>query len=64
MKFLQPITMSLAIRGNFVRGKCPALTQGFFENAKTLCNQLKELVIEKYYINGDKVNFNIKKVLI
>ncbi|GAB1864358.1 F-box lrr-repeat protein 12 [Camponotus japonicus] len=54
MKFLQPITMSLAIRGNF-HDKCPALTQRFFENVKTLCNQLKELVIEEYYINGDKI---------
>lgn len=64
MKFLQPITMSLAIRGNFVRGKCSALTQRFFENIKTLCNQLKELVIEEYYINGDKVHFNIKGFII
>lgn len=55
--------MSLAIRGNF-HDKCPALTQRFFENVKTLCNQLKELVIEEYYINGDKVHFNIKVSII
>lgn len=60
MKFLQPITTSLAVRGNFVSGKCSALTQKFFKNVKTLCNQLKELIIEEYYINGDKVYFNIK----
>ncbi|KMQ88071.1 f-box lrr-repeat protein 12 [Lasius niger] len=55
MKFLQPITTSLAVRGNFVSGKCSALTQKFFKNVKTLCNQLKELIIEEYYINGDKI---------
>lgn len=61
MKFLQPITMSLAMRGNFVSGECSEhLTQRFFENVKVLCNQLKELIIEEYYINGDKVYFNIK----
>ncbi|KAL6443454.1 hypothetical protein ACFW04_002949 [Cataglyphis niger] len=56
MKFLQPITMSLAMRGNFVSGECSEhLTQRFFENVKALCNQLKELIIEEYYINGDKI---------
>ncbi|XP_072751881.1 uncharacterized protein [Anoplolepis gracilipes] len=54
IKFLQPITMSLAIRGNFVSGNS-ALTQKFFTNIKTLCNQLKELIIEEYYINGDEI---------
>ncbi|KAL6254180.1 uncharacterized protein LOC105427683 [Pogonomyrmex barbatus] len=56
MKFLQPITMSLAIRGNLISREYSSLTQSFFNNVKTLCDQLKELIIEEYYINGDKIH--------
>ncbi|XP_024880402.1 uncharacterized protein LOC112460116 [Temnothorax curvispinosus] len=56
MKFLQPITMSLAIRGNLICREGSSLTQKFFNNVKTLCDQLKELIIEEYYINGDKIH--------
>ncbi|XP_071567499.1 uncharacterized protein [Temnothorax nylanderi] len=56
MKFLQPITMSLAIRGNLICREGSSLTQKFFNNMKTLCDQLKELIIEEYYINGDKIH--------
>lgn len=56
LKFLQPTTTSLAIRGNSLTGKCPDLTQGFFNTVRTVCNQLKELIIEEYYISEDKVH--------
>ncbi|XP_011137236.1 uncharacterized protein LOC105181875 isoform X1 [Harpegnathos saltator] len=55
MKFLQPMTTSLSIRGNLFSGKDSALAQNFFNKIRTLCNQLKELIIEEYYINGDKI---------
>jgi len=54
MKFLQPLTLSLAIRGNLC-SSTSALTQNFFDHVRTQCNQLKELIIEEYYIHGDKV---------
>jgi len=62
-KFLQPMTISLAIRGGLHLGKYPALTQSFFSEVRSSCNQLKELIIEEYYINGDKVCFKIYKTL-
>lgn len=55
MKFLQPMTTSLAMRGNLFSGKDSALTQNFFTKIRTRCNQLKELIIEEYHIDGDKV---------
>jgi len=63
MKFLQPITMSLAMRGNLISRERSSLTQRFFNNVKTLCDQLKELIIEEYYINGDKVYFMIEMII-
>jgi len=63
MKFLQPITMSLAMRGNLISRDRSSLTQRFFNNVKTLCDQLKELIIEEYYINGDKVYFMIEMII-
>ncbi|KAH0949559.1 hypothetical protein HN011_001026 [Eciton burchellii] len=54
-KFLQPMTISLAMRGGLHLGKYPALTQSFFSDVRSSCNQLKELIIEEYYINGDKI---------
>lgn len=59
MKFLQPLTLSLAIRGDLSPGTS-ALTQNFFDHMRTQCNQLKELIIEEYYIHGDKVYFMTK----
>ncbi|XP_014482502.1 PREDICTED: uncharacterized protein LOC106748476 isoform X2 [Dinoponera quadriceps] len=55
LKFLQPMTTSLAIRGHLFSGKNSALTQHFFSNIRILCSQLKELIIEEYQINGDKI---------
>jgi len=51
------------MRGGLYLGKYPALTQSFFSDVKSSCNQLKELIIEEYYINGDKVCFTIYKTL-
>lgn len=58
MKFLQPITTTLAIRGNLYTEEDASLSPCFFNSIKTTCTQLKELIIEEYYINGDKVNSN------
>lgn len=55
-KFLQPMTTSLAIRGDLVSNNT-VLTQSFLKNVRTLCKQLKELIIEDYHINGDKVYY-------
>lgn len=55
VKFLQPTTTSFAICGNSNSDKCPDLTLNFFNILRSLCGDLKELIIEEYYINGDKV---------
>lgn len=55
--------MSLAMRGNLISRERSSLTQRFFNNVKTLCDQLKELIIEEYYINGDKVYFMIEMII-
>ncbi|EZA58040.1 F-box/LRR-repeat protein [Ooceraea biroi] len=59
IKFLQPMTMSLALRGKLLSDETSALTEhffnNFFNNVRSLCNQLKELIIEEYYINGNKI---------
>ncbi|XP_076674761.1 uncharacterized protein LOC143372460 isoform X2 [Andrena cerasifolii] len=54
IKFLQPMTTSLAIRGNLYSDGKIGLSPFFFSAISIACTQLKELVIEKYYINGDK----------
>ncbi|XP_011332854.2 uncharacterized protein LOC105276711 isoform X2 [Ooceraea biroi] len=59
IKFLQPMTMSLALRGKLLSDETSVLTEhffnNFFNNVRSLCNQLKELIIEEYYINGNKI---------
>lgn len=56
VKFLQPITISLAIRGDLYRENDTELSLCFFNCIKTTCIQLKELIIEEYCINGDEVS--------
>ena len=51
------------MRGNLISRERSSLTQRFFNNVKTLCDQLKELIIEEYYINGDKVYFMIEMII-
>ncbi|XP_076170851.1 uncharacterized protein LOC143148428 isoform X3 [Ptiloglossa arizonensis] len=53
IKFLQPMTTSLAIRGSLYSEEDAGLS--FFNSIKTICTHLKELIIEEYYINGDKI---------
>jgi len=48
------------MRGNLIFRERSSLTQRFFKNVKMLCKQLKELIIEEYYINGNKVCFVIE----
>ena len=55
IKFLQPMTTSLAIRGNLYSDGKIGLGPYFFKSISVTCTQLKELVIEKYYINGNTV---------
>ncbi|XP_015607355.1 uncharacterized protein LOC107273547 isoform X2 [Cephus cinctus] len=55
VKFLQPLTTSLAIRGNQDPEKFTGLSQSFFNAIKVVCNQLKELIIEDYCIDGNKI---------
>lgn len=63
IRFLQPMTTSLAIRGNLYSDGKIGLSSYFFSYIRFACTQLKELVIEKYYINGDKVRLNIELFL-
>ncbi|XP_016918450.1 uncharacterized protein LOC108001770 isoform X1 [Apis cerana] len=55
IKFLQPITTSLAMRGDLYCEHDTELSPCFFNSIKTICTQLKELIIEEYCINGDKI---------
>ncbi|XP_076225038.1 uncharacterized protein LOC116424184 isoform X4 [Nomia melanderi] len=54
IKFLQPMTTTLAIRSSPYTEEDDGLSPSFFNSIKTVCTQLKELIIEDYYINGDK----------
>ncbi|CAL7935419.1 unnamed protein product [Xylocopa violacea] len=55
IRFLQPMTTSLAIRGNLFYENDAELSPCFFNSIKTTCTDLKELIIEEYRINGDKI---------
>ncbi|XP_031826083.1 uncharacterized protein LOC116424184 isoform X2 [Nomia melanderi] len=55
IKFLQPMTTTLAIRSSPYTEEDDGLSPSFFNSIKTVCTQLKELIIEDYYINGDKI---------
>ncbi|CAK9797692.1 F-box/LRR-repeat protein 12 [Anthophora quadrimaculata] len=55
IKFLQPITTNLAIRGDLYRENDTELSPCFFNSIKNTCTQLKELIIEEYCINADKI---------
>ncbi|XP_047357926.1 uncharacterized protein LOC124952308 isoform X2 [Vespa velutina] len=54
-KFFQPMTTNVAMRGDLHSNKCLGLTPKFFDTINIHCGQLKELVIEDYYIDGDEV---------
>ncbi|XP_076285928.1 uncharacterized protein LOC143211813 isoform X3 [Lasioglossum baleicum] len=53
IKFLQPVTTTLAIRRSLGNGEIGRLSLRFFSTIKTVCTQLKELIIEDYIIHGD-----------
>lgn len=57
-KFFQPMTTNVAMRGDLHSNKCLGLTPKFFDIINVHCGQLKELVIEDYYIDGDEVNID------
>ncbi|XP_066582673.1 uncharacterized protein [Prorops nasuta] len=55
VRFFQPVTESIAIRGNLA-SKCAAkVNKDFISTIKTRCKQIKELVIEECWINGSEV---------
>ncbi|XP_076285929.1 uncharacterized protein LOC143211813 isoform X4 [Lasioglossum baleicum] len=55
IKFLQPVTTTLAIRRSLGNGEIGRLSLRFFSTIKTVCTQLKELIIEDYIIHGDTI---------
>lgn len=55
IKFLQPVTTTLAIRRSLDNGEIGRLSLRFFNTIKTVCTQLKELIIEDYVIHGDTI---------
>lgn len=59
IKFLQPITTSLAMRGDLYCENDAELSPYFLNSVKATCTQLKELIIEEYCINADKVSLTI-----
>ncbi|XP_068967493.1 F-box/LRR-repeat protein fbxl-1 isoform X1 [Bombus flavifrons] len=55
IKFLQPTTTSLAMRGDLYCENDAELSPYFLNSVKATCTQLKELIIEEYCINADKI---------
>ncbi|XP_020289375.1 uncharacterized protein LOC109857472 isoform X2 [Pseudomyrmex gracilis] len=53
--FLEPLTHSLAVRGDFERNIDNILGHLFFYKLQEICRLLKELIIEDYYINIHEV---------
>ncbi|XP_053970319.1 uncharacterized protein LOC128894660 [Hylaeus anthracinus] len=55
VKFFQPMTTTLAIRGCLNSEIEARLSPCLFNSIKHVCTQLKELVIEQYNINGNEI---------
>lgn len=55
IKFFQPSVKTFAIRGNLEEKGCSEFTKNFLKIIMKTCTQLKELVIEDYYINGAEI---------
>lgn len=56
IKFLRPLTTRLRMRGNLQSDKYRGLSQSFFTAIGEICHQLKELTVEEYAIDGNKVS--------
>ncbi|XP_068990802.1 uncharacterized protein [Neodiprion pinetum] len=54
VKFFRPMTTRLRIRGNLQSNKHRGLSQSFFSAIRATC-QLKELTMEEYDIDADKI---------
>ncbi|XP_015183494.1 PREDICTED: uncharacterized protein LOC107070111 [Polistes dominula] len=54
-KFFQRTTTSLSMRGDLKAKEYMKLPPSFFRNLSKQCTQLKELIIEEYYIDGNKI---------
>ncbi|XP_020296436.1 uncharacterized protein LOC109861275 [Pseudomyrmex gracilis] len=55
--FLEPLTYTLAIRGDFQQYSENLLGLLFFSKVKQICRALRTLIIEDYYIIADEVSF-------
>ncbi|XP_012270777.1 uncharacterized protein LOC105694556 isoform X2 [Orussus abietinus] len=53
--FLQPLTTSLAMRGSRPLEKHGTLSKLFLKVIAKVCSQLKELIVEDYYIDANKI---------
>ncbi|XP_020297849.1 uncharacterized protein LOC109862265 [Pseudomyrmex gracilis] len=61
--FLQPLTHTLAIRGDFQQDSENLLGHLFFSKVKQICRILNTLKIENYFINMDEVYFTFYKTI-
>ncbi|XP_001608169.1 uncharacterized protein LOC100124249 [Nasonia vitripennis] len=50
MKFIQPVTKTVAIRGNKRKSEFPELDQSFLNTLNSKCGNLQELILEDYSI--------------
>ncbi|XP_051165772.1 uncharacterized protein LOC127284405 [Leptopilina boulardi] len=55
IKFFQPSVKTFAIRGNSEAKRYSEFTKHFLTTIMKNCTQLKELLIEDYYINGTEI---------
>lgn len=55
VKFFRPLTTKLRMRGNLQSEKYQGLSQSFFTAIGEICHRLKELTVEEYSIDANKV---------
>ncbi|XP_048506110.1 uncharacterized protein LOC105688414 isoform X2 [Athalia rosae] len=55
VKFFRPWITKLRIRGNLQSDRYQGLSQSFFTAIGEICNRLKELTVEEYAIDGNKI---------
>ena len=56
-KFFQPSVKTFAIRGNSESNQNSEFSKNFLKTIVETCPQLKELVVEEFYINGTEVRY-------
>jgi hypothetical protein len=55
IKFMQPVTKLLAIRGNKRKNEFPELHPSFLNTVALKCEQLQDFILEDYSISQEKV---------